>query len=58
MAELINLRIERKRAKQRDDERLAAHNCLAYGQSKSQRKLETAKHEKAKHDLDSHHIDK
>ena len=57
MAELINLRMQRKRAKRRDDEHRAARNRLVHSQSKSQRKLDAAQHEKAKHDLDSHRID-
>jgi len=58
MVELINLRIARKRAERRDDERRAANNRLAHGQPKSQRNLEIAKHEKAKRDLDRHRVDK
>jgi len=58
MAELINLRTARKRAQRRDDERRAASNRFAHGQQKTQRNLDTAKHEKAKRDLDRHRIDK
>lgn len=57
MAELINLRTERKRAKRHADFR-AANNRLALGQRKSERALEIAKHEKARQDLDRHQIDK
>ena len=58
MAELINLRIARKRAKRRDDDVRAAGNRLAHGQPKSRRKLEAAQKEKAKQALDRHRIDK
>ncbi len=58
MAELINLRTERKRAKRRDADSRAANNRLAHGQRKSERALEIAKHEKAKQDLDRHQVDK
>ncbi len=58
MAELINLRTERKRAQRRDNDLCAASNRLAHGQRKSQRKLDIAKHEKAKRDLDRHRIDR
>ena len=58
MAELINLRTARKRAKRRDDDIRAAGNRVAHGQPKSQRKLDAARREKAKHDLDRQRIDK
>jgi len=58
MAELINLRTVRKRAKRRDEESRAASQRLAHGQPKSRRKLDAAREEKAKQDLDRHRIDK
>ena len=58
MAELINFRIARKRAKRRDEDVCAAGNRFAHGQPKSQRELAAAKKEKAKQALDRHRIDK
>lgn len=57
MAELVNLRIARKRAKQQQDEQRANANRLAHGQRKHRRKLEAAQHAKASRDLDLHRID-
>jgi Domain of unknown function (DUF4169) len=57
MAELINLRTVRKRARRRDEETRAASSRIAHGQPKSKRKLEAARKEKAKQDLDRHRID-
>jgi hypothetical protein len=58
MAELINLRTVRKRAKRREDSLRAASGRLVHGQPKSQRELEAARREKAQRDLDGHRIDK
>jgi Domain of unknown function (DUF4169) len=58
MAELVNLRIARKRAKQRQNDLRADSNRLAHGQPKHQRKLAAAQQSKASHDLDRHRIDK
>lgn len=58
MADLINLRAARKRAKQRQDEARAQANRLASGQPKRGRKLDIARREKASRDLDQHKIDK
>ena len=58
MAELVNLRIARKRAKKRQDDLRADSNRLAHGQPKHRRKLAAAQQEKASRDLDSHRIDK
>ncbi|HZL41594.1 MAG TPA: DUF4169 family protein [Pseudolabrys sp.] len=58
MAELINLRTARKRAKQRQDAARADANRLAHGQPKHVRKLEDAQQAKAGRDLDRHRIDK
>jgi hypothetical protein len=58
MAELVNLRMARKRAKQRQEEREASVNRLAHGQPKHWRKLAAAKNAKTGHDLDQHQIDK
>jgi hypothetical protein len=58
MAELVNLRIARKRAKKRQNDLCADANRLAHGQSKQRRKLEAAQQAKASRDLDRHRIDK
>jgi len=58
MAELVNLRMARKRAEQRQDEARAHANRLAHGQSKHRRGLDAAQQTKASRDLDQHWIDK
>ncbi len=58
MAELVNLRTVRKRAKRKQDEALATTNRLALGQPKAARKLAVAQEAKASRDLDNHRIDK
>lgn len=58
MAELVNLRTARKRAKQRQEDLRAEVNRLAHGQPKRQRKLAAAQQAKAGRDLDQHRIDK
>ena len=57
MAELVNLRTARKRAKRRADDQRADANRLARGQSNHQRQLEDARQSKASRDLDRHRID-
>ncbi len=58
MAELINLRSARKRARREQDAQRADANRLAHGQPKHVRALEAEKQAKAKRDLDRHRIDK
>lgn len=58
MAELVNLRIARKRAKRQQVDLAAAGNRLVHGQPKHRRKLEAAQEAKASRDLDLHRIDK
>jgi len=58
MAELLNLRIARKRAKQRQADLRADAHRLAHGQPKHRRKLAAAQQAKASRDLDRHQIDK
>lgn len=58
MVELVNLRLARKRAKQRQDEQRASANRLAHGQPKQRRKLEAAQQAKASRDFDLYRIDK
>ena len=58
MAELINLRTVRKRAKRLEDEQRAGANRLAHGQPKHVRQIEAGKQAKATRDLEAHRIDK
>ena len=58
MAELVNLRIARKRAKQRQADLRADTHRVAHGQPKHRRKLAAAQQAKASRDLDRHRIDK
>jgi hypothetical protein len=56
MAEIVNLRIARKRAdRQRSDERAAAAR-VTHGMSKTERRLAKANKEKIRRDLDEHRI--
>jgi len=57
MAELVNLRTVRKRAKRQQDERHAAANRLIHGQPKHVRSLDQAREAKAARDLEQHRID-
>jgi Domain of unknown function (DUF4169) len=57
MAELVNLRTARKRAKRQQDERHAEANRLASGQPKHIRELDAARRAKADRDLDRHEIE-
>jgi hypothetical protein len=57
MAELVNLRTARKRAKRQEDDQRASANRLAHGQPKHVRKLEAEKQTKANRDLEAHRID-
>jgi hypothetical protein len=56
MAGVVNLRTERKRAKRRQAERVAAANRLAHGQSKAARNLKRSQSDKAQRSLDQHRI--
>ena len=58
MAELVNLRIARKRAKKRQDDLQVDANRLAHGQPKHRRKLAAARQAKASRDLDRRRIEK
>jgi len=57
MAEVINLRTARKRAKREQDAKRAEENRLAYGQPKAERRLEEARREKLQRHLDAHRIE-
>lgn len=57
MAELVNLRTVRKRAKRQQDEQRAAARRLIHGQSKHVRTLDQAQQAKTARNLDQHRID-
>jgi Domain of unknown function (DUF4169) len=57
MAELINLRIARKRGKRREDNSRAEASRLAHGRPKRLRKLNSAREAKAERALDQHRIE-
>jgi Domain of unknown function (DUF4169) len=57
MAELINLRIARKRAKRQQDNSQAKASRIVHGQPKRLRKLNAAQEAKAERALDQHRIE-
>jgi hypothetical protein len=57
MAEIVNLRIARKRAARSNAERNAAEQRLAHGVSKSERDQTAADRDKARQTLDQHRIE-
>jgi hypothetical protein len=57
MAEIVNLRTARKRAKRQQHDARAAVNRLEHGRSKSERALTKATNDKASQDLGRHRID-
>ena len=57
MAELVNLRTARKRAKRAQGDQRAQANRLAHGQPKHQRQRQDAQQTKAGRDLDGHRIE-
>ena len=57
MAELVNLRIARKRNQRRLEDSRAEINRLAHAQPKRLRKLAAARRAKAGRDLDRHRIE-
>jgi hypothetical protein len=57
MAEVVNLRTARKRAKRNQDDLRADSNRLAHGQPKGARKLAAARLEQASRRLDQHRVD-
>jgi hypothetical protein len=58
MAEVVNLRTARKRAKRQQDDERASANRLVHGQPGHVRKLEAAQQDKASRDLDQHRIER
>ena len=57
MAEIVNLRMARKRAARSKSENLAAENRHAHGASKSDRANAQADREKSSKTLDQHRIE-
>jgi len=57
MGELVNLRLARKQAARRQAAQRAAENRLAFGRTKSERALETARTEKVQRGLDACRIE-
>ena len=57
MAEIVNLRIARKRAARDKAERHAAEQRLAHGTSQAERVRAAADREKARQALDQHRIE-
>ena len=57
MAEIVNLRMARKRAARSKAEGHAAEQRLAHGASKAERDRAAADQDKARQILDQHHIE-
>ena len=57
MAELVNLRTARKRAKRRAEDAQAETRRVAHGRPRRARELADAQRQKAGRDLDGHRID-
>ncbi len=57
MATIVNLRIERKRAKRLKAGQEAAANRLAHGRPKTGQNLERAQRDKERRSLDHHRIE-
>ena len=57
MAEIVNLRTERKRAKRRRAEQEAAAKRLSHGRSKAQRVFDKSQSDKARDSLNGHRIE-
>ena len=58
MAELVNLRTARKRARRREDAARASSNRLSYGQPNHVRDLAKAQQTKASRDLDGRRLER
>ena len=54
MADIVNLRLARKRAGRQADEERAVAQRLAHGVGKAERQLAEARADKASRDLDAH----
>jgi hypothetical protein len=57
MAEIVNLRIARKRAKRRLAEGVAAENRLVRGRTKTERTETRSRNDQAQRSLDLHRIE-
>ncbi len=57
MAEIINLRVARKRAEREAKAKRAAENRVKHGLTKAARELQRAQEAKKKHDLDGRRLD-
>ena len=57
MAEIVNLRIARKRANRLLSEKRAAAARVSHGVSKADRMLAKANQEKSRRELEEHHIE-
>ncbi|MEI7806598.1 MAG: DUF4169 family protein [Hyphomicrobiales bacterium] len=57
MADIVNLRTVRKRAKRQQEQSRAAENRLAHGQPKEAQQLDDARLKKARRDLEQHRIE-
>jgi len=57
MAEVVNLRVARKRAARDKAAQIAAEHRLAHGRSKTERSLSEADRDKANQTLDQHRIE-
>jgi hypothetical protein len=57
MADVVNLRTARKRAKRRDAEQKAAANRLAHGRTKADRTATQTRNDKAQRSLDLHRVE-
>jgi hypothetical protein len=57
MAEIVNLRTARKRARRQLDAEHAAQACVSHGMSKASRALARSEQSKARRKLDEHRIE-
>jgi Domain of unknown function (DUF4169) len=57
MAEIVNLRLARKRADRQRSEERAAEARVTHGMSKTERRLAKANRDKIRRDLDEHRIE-
>jgi hypothetical protein len=58
MAEIVNLRTARKRAKRQQAEQVAAENRLVHARSKAEQSLDHARQEKTRRDLERLRIER
>ena len=57
MAEIVNLRVVRKRAEREARAEHVQHNRIKHGLSKAERELQRARKAKSKRDLDGHRLE-